>query len=130
MKCILRASELISNRMYPFSFGSRGRDPGPKFLHFHAVFGKNWSNSLLAPPPGLAPPLRNPGSATAITSNGNSSAKARTETPHELHTFATCFSKFVFCPAGTSEFSLLVMRSVNSYLIVASGKNDFRVFFL
>ena len=43
--------------------GSRGRKgrgpPGPKFLHFHAVFGQNWSNSR------LAPPLRNPRSATA-----------------------------------------------------------------
>ena len=30
---------------------------GSNFLHFHAVFGKNWSNSMLAPPPlGLAPP--------------------------------------------------------------------------
>ena len=38
----------------------------PKFLHFHAVFGKNWPNNRLAPPPlGLAPPpLGNPGSAT------------------------------------------------------------------
>ena len=25
--------------------------PGPKFLHFHAVFGKNWPNNRLAPPP-------------------------------------------------------------------------------
>ena len=48
--------------------GRRGRAPpfGPKFLHFHAVFGKNWPNNRLAPPLlGLAPPpLRNPGSAT------------------------------------------------------------------
>ena len=43
------------------------RPPGPKFLHFHAVFGKNWPNNRLTPPPfGLAPPpLGNPGSATA-----------------------------------------------------------------
>ena len=43
------------------------RPPGPKFLHFHAVFGKNLPNNRLAPPPlGLAPPpLGNPGSATA-----------------------------------------------------------------
>ena len=43
---------------------------GSNFLHFHAVFGKNWSNSMLAPPPlGLAPPrLGNPGSATGTDS--------------------------------------------------------------
>ena len=39
--------------------------PGPTFLHFHAVFGKNWPNNRLALPSGLgAPPLGNPGSAT------------------------------------------------------------------
>ena len=40
---------------------------GPKVLHFHAVFGKFWLNSMLAPPP-----LGNPGSATAVggTSKG------------------------------------------------------------
>ena len=27
------------------------RPPGLKFLHFHAVFGKNWPNNRLAPPP-------------------------------------------------------------------------------
>ena len=40
-----------------------------KFLHFHAIFGKNWSNNRLAPPlRGWCPPplLENPGSATAI----------------------------------------------------------------
>ena len=26
------------------------RPPGPKFLHFHADFGKNWLNNMLAPP--------------------------------------------------------------------------------
>ena len=47
--------------------GARDAPPSPKFLHFHAVFGKNWPNSRWAPPPlGLAPPpLGNPGSATA-----------------------------------------------------------------
>ena len=35
-----------------------GRPPSvPKFLHFHAVFGKNWPNNRLAPPPfGLSTP--------------------------------------------------------------------------
>ena len=34
---------------------------GPKFLHFHAVFSKNWLHSRLAPPsPG------NPGSVTDV----------------------------------------------------------------
>ena len=50
--------------------GARGTPlPGPKFLHFHAVFGKNWPNNRLAPPPlGLAPPpLGNPGSATEFS---------------------------------------------------------------
>ena len=39
---------------------------GPNFLHFQVVFGKNWPNNRLAPPPlELAPPpLGNPGSAT------------------------------------------------------------------
>ena len=38
--------------------GARGTraPPGPKFLHFHAVFGKNWPNNRLAPPPGLGAP--------------------------------------------------------------------------
>ena len=37
----------------------------PIFFHFHAVFRKNWANSMLAPPPGVgAPPLGNPRSAT------------------------------------------------------------------
>ena len=56
-----------------FSGGSKGgvrdaRPPsGPKFLHFHAVFGKNWPNNRLAPPLGLAPPpLENLGSATVF----------------------------------------------------------------
>ena len=46
--------------------GTRAPPSGSNFLHFHAVFGKNWSNSMLAPPPlGFAPPrLGNPGSAT------------------------------------------------------------------
>ena len=39
----------------------------PKFLHFHAVFGKNWLNNRLPPPLGLAPPpLENSRSATYI----------------------------------------------------------------
>ena len=32
--------------------------PQPKFLHFHAVFGKNWSNSILASPSRVGTPLR------------------------------------------------------------------------
>ena len=36
------------------------RAPGPKFLHFHAVFGNNWPNNR------LAPPLGNPGSANGV----------------------------------------------------------------
>ena len=39
--------------------GARDARPpsGPNFLHFHAVFEKNWSNNRLAPPPfgGSAP---------------------------------------------------------------------------
>ena len=63
----------IADKYRLISGGSRGgamdaRPPGPKFLHFHAVFGKNWPNNRLAPPPlGLAPPpLGNPGSATGF----------------------------------------------------------------
>ena len=45
--------------------GTRAPPSGPKFLHFHAVFGENWPNNRLAPPLELAPPpLGNPGSAT------------------------------------------------------------------
>ena len=29
---------------------------GPKFLHFHAVFGKNWPNNRLPPPFGISTP--------------------------------------------------------------------------
>ena len=52
--------------------GTHAPTSGPKFLHFHAVFRKNWSNNRLAPPPplGLAhPPLENPRSATVCGSN-------------------------------------------------------------
>ena len=36
---------------------------GSKFFQFHAVFGKNWQNRILAPPGELArPPRGNPGS--------------------------------------------------------------------
>ena len=38
--------------------GRKGRAPpcGPKFLHFHAVSGKNWPNNRLAPPFGVSTP--------------------------------------------------------------------------
>ena len=40
--------------------GRKGRVTisGPTFLHFDAVFGKNWSKSMLAPPSGLGTPFR------------------------------------------------------------------------
>ena len=72
--------EFTDPKQKMFEWGVGGRDSGgskggtrdvhppsgPKFLHFHAVFGKNWPNNRLACPPlGLAPPpLGNPGSAT------------------------------------------------------------------
>ena len=38
--------------------GTRAPPSGSNFLHFHAVFGKNWSNSMLAPPLwGWRPPV-------------------------------------------------------------------------
>ena len=40
--------------------------PGQKFIHFHAVFGKKWSNSRLTSSPALAPPLEHPDLATAF----------------------------------------------------------------
>ena len=50
--------------------GVRDADPpGPKFLHFDAVFGENWPNNRLAPPMGLASPVGNPGSTTDFLSN-------------------------------------------------------------
>ena len=43
--------------------------PGPKFLYFHAVFGKTWSNSGLPPDPSgmVSHPLGNLASATALS---------------------------------------------------------------
>ena len=41
-------------------WGARGMRPpsrGPKFLHFHAVLRKNWSNSMLVHPRGWRSPL-------------------------------------------------------------------------
>ena len=44
--------------------GGKGCPPRPKFLHFHAVFGKKWTNSRLPPPSGVgALPRGNPESA-------------------------------------------------------------------
>ena len=52
--------------------GGEAASLGPKFLHFHAVFGKNWPNNRLVPPPlGLAPlPLGNPRSVTGCGTYG------------------------------------------------------------
>ena len=36
--------------------GLSGGRSGPKFLHFHVIFGENWSNNILAPP-GIGAPL-------------------------------------------------------------------------
>ena len=48
--------------------GTRAPPSGPKFLHFHAVFTKNWPNNELAPPLFLEPPfMGNPGSATGYS---------------------------------------------------------------
>ena len=65
---------MFSHRSSGGSKGARGTPSfGPKFLHFRAVFGKNWSNNRLAPSP-PPPPQRlvhplwgggNPGSTTA-----------------------------------------------------------------
>ena len=49
--------------------GGTGTPPGQFFFHFHAVFGKIGQIVSLRPPLGLAPPLGNPGSATAYDSN-------------------------------------------------------------
>ena len=44
--------------------------PGSKFFQFHAVFGKNWQNRMLAPPGEFAhPPRGNPGSATVCSTD-------------------------------------------------------------
>ena len=42
--------------LFWFTFSVSGAPPGPKFLHFHAFFGKNWSNNRLAPPFGVSAP--------------------------------------------------------------------------
>ena len=46
--------------------GTRTPHPrsGPKFLHFHTVFGKNLPNNRLAAPSQVGPRLENPRSAT------------------------------------------------------------------
>ena len=57
----------VRNAVADLRGGRKGRaSPSePNFFHFHAVFGKNWANSMLAPSPGVgAPPLGNPRSAT------------------------------------------------------------------
>ena len=49
--------------------GARDTRPhlsGPKFLHFHAVFGQNWSNSMLRSPELAHPPLGNSESASEL----------------------------------------------------------------
>ena len=47
--------------------GARDAPPCPNFfLHFHAVFGTNWSNGNLAPCLGIGAPLVNPESVTGI----------------------------------------------------------------
>ena len=43
--------------------GAPGTHPGRKFLLFHTVFGKNWSNNMLIPSC-VGAPLANPGSTT------------------------------------------------------------------
>ena len=50
--------------------------PNPKFIHFHAVFGKNWPNNRLAPPPSGKSWIRHciaMFSSETVTSIGNSS---------------------------------------------------------
>ena len=55
----------ISSRSKEGGLASNTSPSGSKFLYFHAVLGKNWSNSMLVShAPGLGhPPLGNPGSA-------------------------------------------------------------------
>ena len=71
---LMLCPKLMTSPVADLRGGVRDARPpsGPKFLHFHAVFGKNWPNNRLAPPPlGLAPPpLGNPGSATDLSSIG------------------------------------------------------------
>ena len=45
----------VKKRSKHWRIWGRGREgrvssPGPKFIHFHAIFGKNWLNNRLAPP--------------------------------------------------------------------------------
>ena len=48
-------SKLVLSSVADLRGGREGRaappSSGPKFLHFHAVFRKNWPNNRLAPPP-------------------------------------------------------------------------------
>ena len=62
---MVNPSLLFTTEKFVTSFiigGSRGsqrrRTPCPKFLHFHAVFGKNWPNNRLANPLRDWPPLQ------------------------------------------------------------------------
>ena len=47
----IRVSFLTRCGLSVADLGARGTPPsGAKFLHYHTVFGKNWSNNRLAPP--------------------------------------------------------------------------------
>ena len=49
---LLFVIKYVSKPVADLRGGARDARPpsGPKFLHFHAVFGKNWPNNRLAPP--------------------------------------------------------------------------------
>ena len=110
------------------SGGSKG---GTKFLHFHAVFRKNWPNNRLAPPPlTLAPPpLGNPGSATGDQDPG-------TTQPEGNFTHLN-YKFFLKNFLDTQIFPVLVVNSLckNIFLIFfskfpvfsLSGKMDFQI---
>ena len=64
------------------SGGHRDAPPRSIFFHFHAVFGKIGQIVCWCPPSGVgAPPLGNPGSATAYDSN-NSNCKIVVSSHH------------------------------------------------
>ena len=52
----------VLNALWPSDASGRSRGwgvappPGPRFLHFHAVFGKNWPNNKLPLPSGVGAP--------------------------------------------------------------------------
>ena len=80
--------------------GHKGHTPFSKISSFHAVFGTNWSNSRLTPPPwGVGTSSENHGSATAaiafpITVKGYKVSSSPATQVHGVHEYR-CFIRII-----------------------------------